>query len=296
MQHINWDDLRYVLVVARTGSLTAAAGMLKVNRTTVLRRINALEEQLDYPLFERSRSGYVITPDAERLLSHAREMEKTILELEHRVSGEKPEIEGDLRVTTTDSILPVLVNQLASFHRKHPLICVELAVTNHRLNLPRREADVAVRPTVSPPDNLWNRRIGELAFAIYGTAQHLKKHAGRPFVDHPWLGLDEPLAASLPGRWMQSEIPVENIRLRADSFVVLRMVAERGLGLALMPCHIGDASRKLKRLGSPLHELNVGLWVLTHVDMARSARVRAFIDHLETSMQHQHNALHGIST
>lgn len=293
MQQLKWDDLRYLLVVARTGSLSAASRLLKVNRTTVLRRINALEKRLDCALFERSRSGYAVTPDAERLVASARTLETAVIEFEHQLSGEKPEIEGDLRVTTTDSMLPALVEHLASFHRSYPRIRIELAVTNHRLSLTRREADIAVRPTINPPENLWSRKIADIAFAIYASARYLKQQPDRPLAQHAWLGLDEPLTDSRPGRWLQTEIPPENVCLRADSFVALRMAAEQGLGLALMPCYLGDASRKLRRLETSLPQLDVGLWVLTHSDLARSARIRAYIEHLDASIRNQRAALLG---
>ncbi len=296
MQQINWDDLHYVLVVARTGSLSASARILKVNRTTVLRRINAFEERLNYQLFERSRSGYMITAEAEQLLSSARGIEQSILDLERQIAGHELQLEGELRVTTTDSILPVIIPHLDTFHRLHPLLHVELAVTNNRLNLTRREADVAVRPTVNPPDNLWGKKIAELAFAVYATSSFIKKNSGKSLVEHDWLGVDEPLSTSQPGRWLRSEIPKEKFFLRADSFIALKMAAEQGLGLALMPCHVGDDSRKLKRLGSPIPELNVGLWILTHADLIRAPRIRTFIDHITTSMHNQCDTLLGIKS
>jgi len=293
MHQLNWNDLHYVLVVARTGSLAAAARLLKVNRTTVLRRVNALETRLGYPLFERSRSGYVVTPETEQLLSGARALEKSILELEWHTPGHNLQIEGDIRVTTTDSILPLIVKHLTGFYRQHPLIRVELAVTNNRLSLTHREADVAVRPTVNPPDNLWGRQIAELAFAVYASSSYEAENSGKPFAEHRWIGLDEPLSGSLPGRWMRTEIPEEHIRFRADSFVALRLIVEQGLGLALLPCHIGDSSERLMRIGSPLPELNVGLWILTHGDLARTARVRAFIDHISSSIIEQRGVMLG---
>lgn len=96
------------------------------------------------------------------------------------------------------------------------------------------------------------------------------------------------MSASLPGKWMSSEVPADRVCLRADSFVALRMAAEQGLGLALLPSHIGDGSRRLKQLGQPLPELNVGLWILTHDDLIRTARIRVFIDYISSAIGGRH--------
>ena len=160
MQHINWDNLRYVLMVAEKGSVAAASRELGVNRTTVLRRINTFQDNLNCLIFERSDSGYILTPEAEKMIDAAREVENTLFNMQRQIAARELRLEGELRVTTTDTlIVSVIGPYLASFHRKYPHIVVNIVMTNSILDMNRRDADVAVRPTKSPEGNLVGRRL-----------------------------------------------------------------------------------------------------------------------------------------
>ena len=138
MRHINWDNLRYVLMVANKGSVAAAARELEVNRTTVLRRINAFQENLNCRIFNRGKSGYALTPEAEKMITAAREVENTLFNMQRQIAGHELKLEGELRVTTTDSFMfSLLGSPLASFRQKHPHIVVDILVTNSLLDLNR---------------------------------------------------------------------------------------------------------------------------------------------------------------
>ena len=146
MQHINWDNLRYVLMVAEKGSISAAARELGVNRSTVLRRIDAFQDSLQCRIFERSASGYSLTLEAEEMIRAARQVESTLYAMQRQIAGRELRLEGELRVTTTDTFVDSLIAPvLSQFHRRHPRIVVDVVVTNNVLDLNRRDADVAIR-------------------------------------------------------------------------------------------------------------------------------------------------------
>ena len=149
---VNWDDLRFVLAVADHGSVAAAARRLGVNHTTVLRRMHAFEESQKIRLFERLPTGYVLTAEGEQLVAAARSIDDTVTGLERRIAGRDLKLEGVIRVTTTDTFMAsMLPPHLADFRKKHPRIAIELALTNSRLNLTKRDADVAIRPARELP-------------------------------------------------------------------------------------------------------------------------------------------------
>src|SRR5918997_5171671 len=157
---MDWEDLRYALAVADASSLAAAARGLGVNHTTVLRRVNGFEERLGLRLFDRLPTGYALTAGGEELLAAARRMAETVTELERKLSGQDLRLEGTLRVTTTDTLMaPLLPPVLARFRALHPGIVVEVATANAFANLTRRDADVAIRPALEPPETLVGRRI-----------------------------------------------------------------------------------------------------------------------------------------
>jgi len=285
MQHVNWDNLRYVLMVAEKGSIAAAARELKVNRTTVLRRINTFQDNLNCRIFERSDSGYVLTPEAEKMIDAAREVENTLFNMQRQIAGRELRLEGELRVTTTDTLIVSLIGpHLASFHDKHRHIVVNVVMTNSILDLSRRDADVAIRPTRSPEGNLVGRRLADIHFGIYASPDYLKTCSTDKLSDYSWIGFDTELQATPPGIWLDANIPAEKICLRGDSFIALKVASENGMGLSLLPHYLGDSSETLQKLPIVIDELNTGLWLITHPDLIRSAKVHAFMDHFAEAM------------
>jgi DNA-binding transcriptional LysR family regulator len=298
-RRIDWEDLRYVLAVADASSLAAAARDLGVNHTTVLRRVNAFEAKLGLRLFDRLPTGYALTAGGEELLATARRMAETVTDLERRLSGQDLRLEGDLRVTTTDTLMAsVLPPILAAFRRRHPGIAVEVTTSNAFANLTRRDADVAIRPTAEPPETLVGRRVSAIAFAVYGSPAYLAESGPEPgrdlgFTAHRWIGLDDSLAGSTVARWMRVMLAGAEIALRCDSLVATRAAAEAGCGLAALPCYLGDSSDGLARLGEPIPETAMALWVLTHEDLRRTARVSAFTEFMATALAGQRRPLEG---
>jgi len=278
MQHLDWDDLRYAHAVAAGGSLAAAARALRVNHTTVMRRIAALEARLSTRIFERLASGYVPTPAGEELIAATARIEELVTGLERRLAGADLAISGTVRLTTTDTLaVSLLPAVLAALRRAHPALLVEVATSNVFLNLTRREADVALRPADDPPQDLFGRRIGDIGFAVYGLPDLSQ---GGSLGGLPWIGIDDTLSATAAARWMRTALPDAAIVARAGSFVSMRLLAEAGLGAAALPCYLGDASPSLVRLSPPVEAMRTGLWILTHEDLRRTARIRTVMDFL----------------
>lgn len=293
---VSWDDLRYALAVADGGSVAAAARRLGVNHTTVLRRIQAFEKSQKIRLFDRLPTGYTLTAAGEQLVAAARNIDDMVVGLERRISGQDLKLEGILRMTTTDTLMAsVLPRHLASFRMKHPRITIELALTNTRLNLTKRDADVAIRPAKEPPSPLIGRRIADVAFAIYGAGQYLADRPGKKLRDYVWLAGDELLANSPVAGWMRKHVPDAKIAFRADSFVALGQAVEAGLGVAALPCCLADRNKMLKRIQDPVAEMSTGLWLLTHRDLSDAARIRAFMDHMHDALTGDIASLEGRS-
>ena len=285
MQHLNWDNLRYVLMVANKGSIAAAARELEVNRTTVLRRIDSFQQDLNCRIFDRGPSGYVLTPEAEKMIDAAREVEATLFDMQRQIAGRELKLEGELRVTTTDSfMLELLGPHLASFQRKHPYIVVDVLITNSVLDLHRRDADVAIRPTRQPEPTLVGKRVGDVEFGVYAGHDYLASAGDMDLMAHRWIGLVDSLSATPVGEWFNAAIDPQTRCLRCDSFVALRSAAEAGIGVALLPRLLGDGSSRLKRLDAATDGLTTGLWLITHPDLVRSARVHAFIEHFSQAL------------
>ena len=294
-QHIRWDDLCLVLAVQRFGSLSGAGRNLAVSHATVFRRLTGLERRLGVRLFERSASGYTATPAGELLSVTAERIEEEVFRAERYVIGQDLRPAGSVRVTTTDTLLAGLLTPiLFDFHRQYPGIELELAVSHQLFNLSKREADVALRPTPRPQHTLVGRKVGEIAQAAYVSTQH-------PFAAQPdaelssfeWIGPDVTLSYTLLDTWMASHGLHRNVSYRVDTLLGMRDAAAAGFGVAALPCYLGDQDTQLIRVGQPIADLEVDLWLLTHPDLKDVARIRVFVDFVADAIETRRNLLLG---
>ncbi|MFZ5896270.1 MAG: LysR family transcriptional regulator [Myxococcota bacterium] len=295
MHRADWDDLRYALAVADAGSLASAARQLGVDHTTVLRRVAALERELGARLFERLPTGYALTGAGEELVAAARQVSETVAQVERRIIGQDLRLTGTLRVATTDTLARALIpSALAAFAATHPELNVELTTSTSMVNLTKREADVAIRAARKVPENLVGRRVAQVAFALYASRNYLKQRpARRPLEKHVFVGLDDSLANTTIALWMKSALPHACVRLRTDTLTAACSAAEAGLGVAALPCYLGDRSSALRRLGRLVPAMASELWVLTHEDLRGTARVRALMDWLVTALAAERDLIEG---
>ena len=284
--HTNWDDLRFILSVAREGSVAGAARALGVNHSTVLRRTNAYEDGHGVRVFDRRPSGYVLTEAGAELVRALSQVDDQLLELERKVAGHDLKLEGRVRITTTDSIsLAIMGRHLASLTRAYPLIAPELRITNGHLDISRRDAEIAIRPCRVPPDELVGIKIAPLGFGFYASADYAKCNDNLTLEAHRWLVMGGVMSQSPPARWLEQHVPKRRRAMIADSFVALGCAAVAGMGVALLPCCLQLAHPSLVRLAIEPPELDIHVWVLMHRDLQRAAIVRACAEHLTQALR-----------
>lgn len=294
-RRFDWDDLRYVLAIARGGGLGAAARALRVNPSSVYRRLATLEARLAVRLFERHRSGYRLTPQGEVLADAAQRIERETLAAETRVLGADLKLSGTIRVSTSELLgFYLLPGLLKAFRSRYPEVEIELSVNNLLVDLTKREADVVVRATDRPPEYLVGRCISRMASAAYAHRDYLDAVGrGRPLDDYEWLGLDAVLARVPQARWLRERVPRATCRFRCDMIEMLHRCAITGMGAAVLPCFVGDREPDLERLTEPETFGHYGVWVLTHPDLRRSARIRAFVQGISALIAGQEARLLG---
>ena len=279
MHIMDWDDYRYFLAVEQAGSALGAAKRLAVNHTTVLRRIARLERQLGVRLFERLRTGYIPTAAGEELREVAQQVEQTLIGAEHRLAGKDLHLSGVIRVTTTETLFQSLLPHLLEFRQLHPHIQLQVVASNPMVNLTRREADVAIRATNQPPDNMIGRKIGMARSAIYGASAYLHgQNRDRPLDQHDWIGLDETLAHLPEYHWVERHVPAERIALRINNLLHKIAVVQAGYGIAPLLCFLAEQKPDLVRMTEPNPLFDTDIWLLSHPDLRQVARIRAFTD------------------
>jgi len=277
-QPLDWNDLRTVLAVCQEGSLSAAARKLGVNHSTVFRRIGALEDLLGVRLFERLSSGYVMTEAGEAILQAGERIENEVLSLSHKLIGKDLRLSGVLRVTAPDALaVKVLMPHMSGFTKQYPDIRLEFSIAGNYLNLGQRETDVAIRVTTSPPETMIGRKVCGLATSAYASTEYLNNHQAEAY---SWLMPDDELVHLPAGKWLKRQHPEAHIAFRSNSFLALLEAVRRGQGLAPLPCFLADPDQQLQQIIKPPEDLNAELWVLSHPDLRRTARVRAFTEFL----------------
>ena len=207
------------------------------------------------------------------------------------MGGQDDDLQGEVRITTTDGLYPLLVDVIADFQQLYKSITIELIIANYQLNLKSMDADIAIRPGFEQPVNLVSRYISGIAFAVY-SAKSLKMNDEFIALDKaPWLGLSAPLTGSAPSKWMSDTIPDSQIKMRCNSFLTLQGLAENGVGYAILPCYLADSSARLSRvLPDPL-DMPTKIWLVSHRDILRSKRVHTCMDYLEKRLKEKQSIL-----
>jgi DNA-binding transcriptional LysR family regulator len=288
-----WDDYRYVQAVASSKSLAGAAEILGVNHSTVFRRINAIEETLGARIFERGRGGYALTPAGEEMVGLALRMNEEITRFERRIAGRDVKPSGELRVTIGDAMMAHLLTPVfSSFLKQCPDIRLDVVVTNASLNLSKRDADIAIRATRSPPENLVGRRVAATVWAVYGSPSLQNRDLVELYGER-WVGLGENLAHIMPSKWLEERVAPERVVLRINTVQGLADAVEAGMGIGLLPCFLGDSLSSVAQLSDPIQDMGSSLWLLTHPDIRQSARVRAFMDHAWEALSRRRSQLEG---
>jgi DNA-binding transcriptional LysR family regulator len=291
---MDWNDLHLVLAVFREGTLSGAARRLNVTHSTVFRRLGAIEEKIGARLFERFRDGYAPTPAGETAAASAARLEDEVLTLERKLSGQDLRPFGTVRIATTDTLGAMVIRHLPAMRALHREIQVEIVISNAMANLSRREAEIAIRPTPAPPEILVGRRVADIAHAIYGSRAYLSRRDGKDPSAHDWIGVDDALATTVIGQWMHEHAREARIACRVDAIPALRDAADAGLGLALLPCYVGDLAPGLRRVTQrSFAEPRSALWLLTHDDLKRTARIRATLDFLTKAFASERPLLEG---
>jgi DNA-binding transcriptional LysR family regulator len=292
---LSWDDFRYVKAIAQGRSLASAAEDLGVNHSTVFRRLGQIEGRLGSRLFERSRSGYTLTPCGEEMVRLAEQMENDIVSFERQVTGRDLRPSGELRVTTNDALLVHMLSDLfAGFRRAYPEIVLDVVVSNSSLNLSKRDADVAIRATNRAPDTLVGRRIAAFGCAVYARADAVPSRihmadAGR----YDWVGLGENLAGIKLAKWMRDHVPSERIVYRVNTVLGLAEAIQAGIGIGPLPCAIGALTPGLEQVSTVVPDVGGDLWLLTHPDLRQTARVRAFMDFAGAELMKKRRLIEG---
>ena len=289
----DWNDLRYFLAVARSGSTLAAARDLHISQTTVARRVTALEQDLKLTLFDRRQAGYALTPDGEELLSHAEAVEAAADRFSQQAELHNRDVSGTVRITTEEIFaVTLLAPMLRELHELHPSILIELDAHRELRDLGAGEADIALRSTSrEQPAGIVGRRLCVDDWTLYCSRDYAER-CGLP------TSLEDLQRHAIIGggggnlwfhyrAWLRELGLEDRVAMHHATSTGLLSGVRSGFGVAVLPCIVADADPDLIRCMPPRKGHGRSFWLLTHDRVRRSPRVRTVVDFLyERLMQH----------
>lgn len=283
MEGIDWNDLRFFLAVARSGTLTGAAGQLGTGVATVARRVAALEESLGTRLFERGRRGYTLTTAGEAMRTRATAVAERVSDLQQELAGYDSTVAGTVRLTTIETVAHwLIIPRLPALQAAHPELNLEIEAGAARHSLTLREADIAVR--LSRPDHgpYTVRRLGRIGFGLYAAPAYL---AASPAVldgpaggvGHSVIGWNDRLQYVVMARALRNWCPGAVNAVVLDSVRAHQLAARAGLGLSVLPTVVGDGDPGLERIQRERFDWQEDLWAVIQNDLRHTARMRAVV-------------------
>lgn len=287
---IDWNDIRYLVEVADTGSTLAASRRLRVSQTTVARRLHALEAATGLTLFERNQGGYRLTPDGAALLDQARAVTAAAESFDQAVASRFRQIGGTVRLTTEDVFAQTLLApMLVALRAVHPDIVIELDVTSELRDLGAGEADIALRATNrEPPAGFVGRRICPDEWTLYCSRAYADKN-GVP-QNKADLRQHAIVAGGGGSLWRAYQAYLRRMELE-DRIAIhqptsggLLSSIRAGLGIGVLPSIIADHDPDLVRCFPRRMDADHDLWLFTHERVRHSQPVRLAIDFLYDSL------------
>lgn len=282
---INWDDLKYFLAMAEEGSLSAAARKLNVSQPTLSRRLTALEESVGSDLFARTRTGLEMTSIGERLINHARHMRDDVYSIERLITGHDSSLKGSVVISCIEILgADWLVQHTRPFRDQFPGITVEFKIENATSDLLRREADIAIRMFRPVQNDLIAKKTGTMKYGYYASKDYLEKR-GIPksfddISDHEFILPHDEILAHTNKFGKRPYHPRGNIAFRSNNLISLASAVREGFGIGAYSCIMADKDPNLVRLFDDVIVFSSDIWLVSHAELRRSARIRAMFDYL----------------
>ncbi len=290
---LNWDDLKYFLMVCKTGSVRTAANSLGVNHATVSRRIKHFEESLGEQLFERTSKGYVKTLVGEEIYYEAAHLQERLLTVERRVAGKDGSLSGEIRVTLPDLLAQnLLMPGFAEFCSKYPDIQLDINDSVKVLNLANREADVAFRLCNQPEDYLIGKKLATIHRACYMARKLLPNLKTDGWLEsQSWLGWTTKLRK--PKGKIAREYPRFDSKHKIISGTLQAQACINGMGIAILPCFWPDSHPDLVRIPPFTSEAKYDLWIVNHPDLRGNNKIQTFVRFMSKHVQKHMSLISG---
>jgi DNA-binding transcriptional LysR family regulator len=289
MSFDHWDEVRTAYQVARMGTVSGAAEVLGVHHATVIRHIDALEGRLGAKLFQRHARGYTPTEAGQDLLAVAGRTDDQFSQLASRIRGRGDEVTGDLLVTSLDALAPLLVPSIGEFMEQHPDLRVRLISDQRLFRLEYGEAHVAIRAGKLPdePDNVVQPFFTQ-TLRLMASSDYVERHGmldDDNLEDHRFIGTTEDTPRAPYFRWLSDTVPANSVYLRVTSMKAVKAAVQSGIGIGFVADWDTEGTEGLVEMLPPLEDWSAKIWLVTHMDLHRTAKVQTFVRFLKDQVK-----------
>jgi DNA-binding transcriptional LysR family regulator len=289
----DWDDLRYFLRAMQAKTLAGAARAMRVEHTTVGRRLSALERALGAPLVLRGPDGLQLTPLGEQALPLVEEVERAVAKIRALVASQRSRV----RLAVPSGFTPFFTEGLARLRAKHPELSLEIVSGSRPVDLKKGEADVALRSGLVADDDLVARKLGVSGWSLYASDAYLARKPGEidpdDLSEHEIIGYDASLSSVPAAKWIEERATKARIVLRSREMTDMLAAAVSGVGLAVLPCSLADGETTLRRL-TPKVVATRDIFLVYRREARLSAEVRAVIQFVADVMREHADRLSGV--
>lgn len=280
-----WTELRTALMLARHGTVSAAAEALGVHRATVNRHIDALEAEFQAKLFQRHARGYTLTEGGQEMLEIASRADEMFTDLAGRNRGRSATLSGNLIITSLSAIAPLIMPALRDFHRDHPQIKLEFAASADLARLEHGEAHIAFRAGLKPATlDYIVTHFCDIRFGLYASRRYVDMR-GQPRLDdlvrHSFVGTGEhPSRLPFTG-WILDNVGADHIAFNTADQQVAYTAIKEGVGLGFIAEHEAQGDPDLVEIAPPRQDWSSPIWIVTHVDLHRTQKVQQFLGYIK---------------
>lgn len=281
----DWDDFRFVLAVARSGTVSAAAKQLGVDHATVIRRIDSLERHCAAKLFERRKTGYVLTGAGHQVAASAETLESTIIANQAAIGGSKSTLTGMVRIGAPDGFGSYfLAPHLVEIADQHPGLDIQLIATARLFSLSKREADIAISLSMPKEGRLVGRKLTDYTLGLYSAASYLDRFPEIKTRDdlssHRFVGYIEELLYAPELDYLPQVSPKISAKFRSANVIAQLNATVAGFGIAVLPHFMAKAHPSLRRILPAKISISRSFWLLMHADSKDLARISAVADYI----------------
>ncbi|MDX1781002.1 MAG: LysR family transcriptional regulator [Thalassovita sp.] len=285
---MDWDKLRIFHAVADAGSLTHAGDVLHLSQSAVSRQVRALEESLNTTLFHRHARGLILTEQGELLFDATRAMAKRLEAAEARIRDSEEEVFGQLRVTTTTGFGSLwLAPRLPKLYEKYPDLNIDLMLEEHVLDLPMREADVAIRMKEPSQADLIRKRLMSVRMLLYASPEYLERHGTPEEVEdiagHRLICQSPTAAQVAAGANLVQHLMTYDVKstLTVNNYFGVLQAVINHLGIGVLPNYLLHDFPNLVRVLPDVQSVEVPVFLAYPEELRHSKRISAFRDFVQ---------------